>query len=696
VATLAAMTTTALPAAVAARDDDGPRRRWRVWRSPAGQPRWARPALLALAALAAVVYGWNIGHAGYAPLYSQAVKSMSVSWKAFCYGALDPGATITIDKLAGSFLPQALSARIFGYHQWSLALPQVIEGVIATLVMYRVVRRWSGEVAGLLAAGLLALTPVVTSMFGHGMEDGALTMCLVLAADAYQRAVNHARLRSLLLAGGWVGIGFQCKMLQAWMIVPALAIGYLVLAPTSWKRRLVHLLAAGAVLLGVSVSWIMLYTVTPAADRPYVDATSNNSAWSMVFAYNGLSRFGITGLPGTIQPRGGSGGTREVVVQGQRGPSKLHVEGAPPKGSGAQLPPKGEKRLTGSGMSGPAGGGYTKLLETRATTQIGWLYPVALAGLALGLWWPRRSPRTDRLRGGYLMWGIWLATVAALFSDMGLPHTAYLATLAIPIAALAGAGTVLLVRAYRDGGPRAWALPAVVAAGTAWAVYLAWPYPDFLPWLIPLVAIAGGTATTALVLHNLARRHYDTPVRSRWVLVAVVLGVVAVVAAPVAWGVSVLDREYGGSAFDATAGPNGSDQVPGDTGNTLSARQRQLLAYVRAHGHGARYAFAVNRWEDASWYIGGAGARVLPMGGFAGSVPQPTLARVRQLVAAGQLRFFLLRDADHIGVPGGSGGTQVGAITKWVASTCHAVPAGSYGGAQRGSDGTALTLYDCG
>jgi 4-amino-4-deoxy-L-arabinose transferase-like glycosyltransferase len=537
----------------------------------------------------------------------------------------------------------------------------------------------------------LALTPVVTSMFGHAMEDGALTMCLVLAVDAYQRAVNHARLRSLLLAGVWVGVGFQCKMLQAWMIVPALAVGYLVLAPASWKRRLLHLLAAGAVLVAVSFSWIMLYTVTPAADRPYVDATTNNSAWSMVFAYNGLSRFGITGLPGTIRSHGGAG-PKEIVEQG---PTRLHIQGAPPKG--ASVPPKGERRLLGSGMIGPAGGGYTKLLETRAATQIGWLYPVALAGLVLGLWWLRRSPRVDRLRGGYLMWGIWLATVAALFSDMGLPHTAYLATLAIPVAALAGAGTVLLVRAYRDGGPRAWALPAVVAAGTAWTVYLAWPYPDFLPWLVPLVAIAGGTAVTGMVLHNLSRRHYDTSVQPRLVVAAVVVGVGSLLVAPTAWGASVLDRAYGGSAFDATAGPNGSDQVPGDTGNALSARQRRLLAYVRAHGHGARYAFAVNRWEDASWYIGGAGARVLPMGGFSGSVPQPTLAEVRRLVAGGQLRFFLLRTASgDVGGPGGATGTQAGAITTWVTTTCHAVPAGDYGGATHGSDGTALTLYDCG
>ncbi len=121
-----------------------PHRRWEVWRSPDDQPRWARPALLGIAVVAAVLYAWNITQAGYAPFYSVAVKSMSESWKAFFYGAFDPNATITIDKLAGSFLPQALSARIFGFSAWSLALPQVIEGVVSVLVMYRVVRRWAG------------------------------------------------------------------------------------------------------------------------------------------------------------------------------------------------------------------------------------------------------------------------------------------------------------------------------------------------------------------------------------------------------------------------------------------------------------------------------------------------------------------------------------------------------------------------
>ncbi len=280
-----------------------------------GQPGWARPALLGIAALAAALYAWNITQAGLAPFYSVAVKSMSESWKAFFYGALDPNATVTIDKLAGSFLPQALSARIFGFHAWSVALPQVIEGVIAVLAMYRVVRRWAGAVPGLLAAAIFTLTPIAASMFGHSMEDGALTMCLVLAADAYQRAVSEGRLRSLLMAGVWVGLGFQAKMLQAWMVLPALAVGYLVAAPAPLRRRLAHLGAAAVVMLAVSLSWIALYTFTPAADRPYVDGSTNNSAIAMVFGYNGVERFGIS-FPGAVTSgpgvtsgtAGGSGG----------------------------------------------------------------------------------------------------------------------------------------------------------------------------------------------------------------------------------------------------------------------------------------------------------------------------------------------------------------------------------------------------
>ncbi|MEX1652626.1 glycosyltransferase family 39 protein [Streptomyces pseudovenezuelae] len=264
-----------------------------MWKYLADQPRWARPALLTVAA-----------------------RSMSESWKAFFYGALDPGATLTIDKLAGFLWPQALSARVFGFHTWSLTLPQVVEGVVTLLVTYRVVRRWSGPVPGLLAAAIMTLTPVLASMFGHSLEDGALTMCLVLAAGACQRAVLGARLLPLLAAG---------------------ALAYL-------------LLAAGAVTAVVSLSSVLLLTLTPAADRPCVDGTTDNSAVTMAFGYNGFNRFsgdlvegsvGTAGAPAPVRPDGSRKGcrTRRRRVHrwrshtGQAARQPLRTPGGPAGGS---------------------------------------------------------------------------------------------------------------------------------------------------------------------------------------------------------------------------------------------------------------------------------------------------------------------------------------------------------------------------
>ena len=524
--------------------------RWQVWRSPPGQPPWARPALLGIAAVAALLFAWNIADAGLAPFYSVAVKSMSVSWKAFFYGALDPKATITIDKLAGSFAPQALSARIFGYHPWSLALPQIIEGVIATLAMYRVVRRWAGPVPGLLAAGIFALTPIAASMFGHSMEDGLLTMCLVLAADAYQRAVMEARLRSLLWSGFWVGVGFQAKMLQAWMVLPALAIGYLVAAPVPVRRRLGQLGVATVVMLAVSLSWIALYTFTPAQDRPYVDGSTNNSAISMVFGYNGLERFGIS-VPGAVTSgpgvSGGAGAGRSAAAASPEGP----VNGAAPGGTGTGTAPGGTAPggsgtgfggapgtgpgagagagnaaapATGTGGAGGGTGGFaapnavragragfgqgwTKLLGSEFGPQVGWLYPLAALALIFGLLWTWRARRTDQVRGGFVMWGVWLLTFGLIFSKMSsIPHTAYVASLAPPLAALSAAGIVMFWRYFRSGDPRGWVLPVAVAAEAAWALFLWRDYGSFLPWLRIVIVVAAVIGIGLMVAVRLTRR----------------------------------------------------------------------------------------------------------------------------------------------------------------------------------------------
>jgi 4-amino-4-deoxy-L-arabinose transferase-like glycosyltransferase len=744
--------------------------RWQVWRSPQGQPPWARPALLGIAAVAALLFAWNIADAGLAPFYSAAVKSMSVSWKAFFYGALDPKATITIDKLAGSFAPQALSARIFGYHPWSLALPQVIEGVIATLAMYRVVRRWAGPVPGLLAAGIFALTPIAASMFGHSMEDGLLTMCLVLAADAYQRAVMEARLRSLLWSGFWVGVGFQAKMLQAWMVLPALAIGYLVAAPAPVRRRLGQLAVATVVMLAVSLSWIALYTFTPAQDRPYVDGSTNNSAISMVFGYNGLERFGIS-VPGSVTSGpgvSGGAGARQSAAGAER-----PVNGTAPGGTGtgtgagagagnAAAPPTGTGGAGGGtgGFAAPnavragAGGfgqGWTKLLGSEFGPQVGWLYPLAVLALIFGLLWTWRARRTDQVRGGFVMWGVWLLTFGLIFSKMSsIPHTAYVASLAPPLAALSAAGIVMFWRYFRSGDARGWVLPVAVAAEAAWALFLWRDYGTFLPWLRIVIVVAAVIGIGLMVAVRLTRR-----ATARLMTIGLTAGVGAMLIAPAAWAGSVLDAKYAGSSFNATAGPasaaggfgggggpaagnasaedafrdfadrfgdrtgtgtrtgragtrtgqggagavgggaGGAGGIQGSATTTLTSSEKAIYDYVSAHRDGASYLFAVSSWETASPYIEATGQEVMPMGGFSGSVPEPTLAHVEQLVKSGQLKFFLL---DGTGTGGGFGGgrsgSTVSSIESWVESTCSTVPASDYSGTST-TTGTGATLYAC-
>src|SRR5579862_9690346 len=261
------------------------------WRSPADQPAWARPALLAIAVLAAVGYGWGMAGASVEPFYGAAARSMSESWHDFIFGAFDPAGTVTVDKLPGALWIQALSLRVFGFHVWALILPQVIEGVLTVLALYRAVRRLAGPVAGLAAAGVLAVTPVTVLLNRGNISDSLLILLLVLAADATSAALLTGSLRPLLMAGLWVGLAFQAKMIQAWLALPALAAAYLLAAPAARLRtRCAHVALAGLVTVVISLSWMTAVSLVTAHDRPYVDGSADDSVYTQVFDYNGVGR----------------------------------------------------------------------------------------------------------------------------------------------------------------------------------------------------------------------------------------------------------------------------------------------------------------------------------------------------------------------------------------------------------------------
>jgi len=274
-----------------------------LWSAP-GQPAWARPLLLVIAAVAAWSYAWRATRPVNIEIYyAAAARSMTMSVSNFFFGAFDPAGTVTTDKLPGALWLQGISAGVFGLHNWALVLPQVIEGTLTVLVLYRAVRQVAGPPAGLVAAGLLAVSPAAVALDRGNISDTLMILLAVLAADSVISAIRTGRWRPLLLAGLWVGLAFQAKMLEAWLVLPALAGCYLLAAPGGWPQRARRCGAMALLAVVISLSWMSLVTIWPAGSRsafPYLMATQTAVLAAPFIWASGREVVPIGGFTGTI------------------------------------------------------------------------------------------------------------------------------------------------------------------------------------------------------------------------------------------------------------------------------------------------------------------------------------------------------------------------------------------------------------
>jgi 4-amino-4-deoxy-L-arabinose transferase-like glycosyltransferase len=652
--------------------------------------------LVVILAVAAALYSWNASRTGYSDYYATAARSMSTSWRAFFFGAFDPNATITLDKLSGFLLPQALSARVFGFHAWSLALPQVVEGVLTVLVIFFIASRWLGPRGGLVAAAATAFMPVTVSTFSHPMEDGMLTLFTTLAVWAWQRGLIGGLRRYYLLAGLFVGVAFQAKMLQAWLVLPVFALVLLWPRMSSVTRPLASRLRDVGTLLGAAVvasfAWISAIALVPAGSRPFIDGTTDNNIFTMVIGYNGVDRFLNNAYPGAL-------------------------------GSGPRsLPSTGSVGL----IAGPWAHTPVKFFLPDYATQVGWLYPLAATGLILGFIVLRRGavskPAASSLRVGLVFSTALLVVVSAVLGLMSLPHTAYLAALVLPLSILSAIGAVLLWRIIVDGllhlEP---VVPIVLGVQTTWTLVLLSNYPSFAGWAVWPVAVVG-YGLCLLSLHT--RRHH--PGR-RTVAIATVLGLVTALIGPTIWSFSTLDSAFAGNANDAYAGPPAAaalSQVAGleteygiglDSNRVVrptASLEQDAYAYAEAHAGAAEYALATDTWRSSSPLILDGATRLLPVGGFTGRVDSPTTARLSSLVDARNLAFVLVSVGDGSGAGVGEGARGLGAetstapsaastrLTGWAQAHCAEVAVSSFAPAfanasGEAGDAPADSLYDC-
>jgi 4-amino-4-deoxy-L-arabinose transferase-like glycosyltransferase len=669
--------------------------------------------LAAILLLALGVRFWNLNELGYANhYYAAAIKSMLQSWHNFFFVAAEPGGSVSIDKPPLGLWIQAASAWVFGINSFGLLLPQILAGLLSCWLVYRLAERAFGGWAGLAGALVLALTPVVVATDRNNTMDSLLILTLLLSAWAFIRAAETAKLRWLLLGALLVGVGFNIKTLAAFFPLPAFYALYFLGAKEPLGRKLGKLALASLLLLGIALSWITIVDLVPAAQRPYVGSSGDNSEWSLAIGYNGVNRLlGMRrqGLAGPTQQQRPNGGGLQPPANGRRDGIRGSQPGMPP-GQG------------GGGFPGTGRPGLLRLFTAPLSKEMSWLLPFGLLGAGLLAFTTRLAWPFDPRHQALVLWGGWLLTGLVFFSVAGFFHEYYLSILGAPLAMLAAAGVGQLTRLHRD---RPWLASAILLAGAgltlAFQTLTAQVYTGGFAWTT-LALLLFGLGGAALVVGELGVLR---ALRGLAVTGAV-LALAALLVIPGAWSFLTaqnassnqsLPAAYTGtSAANATWGArlDGARSTPGSGGSLTGLNTNaQLLAFLQANTAGQRYLMAVPSSMQGADYVLATGRPVLYLGGFNGSDEVLTLEQLQALIANSELRYLYIGGDDRAagpggGGPGGSGGSS--AITSWVRSSCATVSgfetptrnAGAPDGATGGTGGFSgggsfnLTLYDCG
>ncbi|MDQ0680763.1 4-amino-4-deoxy-L-arabinose transferase-like glycosyltransferase [Arthrobacter pascens] len=602
--------------------------------------------LLATTAL----YLWNLGASGWAnPFYSAAAQAGSQDWTAWFFGSSDAANSITVDKPPASLWIMGLSVRLFGLNAWSILVPEALMGVATAWILYLAVRRAAAPAtrnstlahrAGLVAAAVLAVTPVATLMFRFNNPDALLVLLMTAAAYGVIRSIQEDRLRWLLLAGVFIGLGFLAKQLQVLLVVPGFAFAYLLAARPGLGRRLLHLLTAGAAVVVSAGWWPAVVELTPAALRPYIGGSQNNSILELTLGYNGLGRL------------------------------------------------NGDETGSVGGNNGWGTPGLFRMFNSEFGGQIAWLIPSALVLGAALLWIGRQAVRTDGVRASVVVWGCWVLLTALTFSFMaGIIHPYYAVALAPGISGLTGLGAALLWERRSQTVAALFLAAAVTAAGLT-AYGLLGQTPTFMPWLRWVVL---ALSLLASVLVAVASR---TGIKSLWRVTAA-LAVAASLAGPLAYSLSTAATTHSGAIV--SAGPSAA-LVPGGTGRAGFGRLQQnapppnhrqntqgsgwqgaggmggllgastpsagLVTALKAGAARYTWAAAAVGSNSAAGYQLATELPVMAVGGFNGTDPSPTLEQFRQLVAEGKIHYFI---AGQI-MSGDSGSEAATEIAAWVKS----------------------------
>lgn len=693
--------------------------RKRTARTRSGNERFREKLpLLALCGIALLSFCLNfygIGRLGYGnAYYAAAIRSMTQSWHNFFYISFDPAGLVSVDKPPVGLWAQALFVMVFGYHGWAMLLPQALAGAASSVMMYVLTAKRFGRPAGLTASLVFALTPAVVVSSRNNTIDMQLILVLLVAAWFLFRAVDTGRLRDLFFCAAMIGLGFNIKMLQAYMILPSVGVFYLLCSKQKMGKRLLACLASLAILGGVSFAWTAAVDLTPASERPYVGSSTNNTEWQLIFGHNGMER--VSGGMGGMARGGGRGfsfgnrngtdGSRNrggqngwnnnmpgTAGQGNRAGARSPANGTPPANGNNGSPFGGQ--MPGNGGDGFGGGrgtavgndigtaGPFRLWQQSMYGQASWLLIPALFCILACLHRPKGKKLTPK-QGVLFFWIVWLAAVGGFFSFAAFYHRYYLCMLAPGIAGVAGIGFPEMLREFRERrGWRQWLMPLCTLFGAGFSAWYVWTYYEALrATLFPVIAVAGAAALALMAAHLLR------PKRALAFAAAGLMGV-SLLAGSFYWSLTAtlyvcenVTMPYAGPELAETAKTPGMTANQGAFTGNDSATQK-LEDYLVKHYKTGSYLVVGQRANDVAQFIVDTGLPAVASGGFLGTDNALTLARFKQLVQEGKITYVMVSSG------GGMGGSSE--LVSYVEENAVKVDASEYGGGTNGQ--TSMTLY---
>lgn len=612
------------------------------------------------------------------PYYTAAIKSMLMSWHNFFFVSFDPGGFISIDKPPVSLWIQATFAAMFGVSSFSVLLPEALAGVGSVVLLYFLVRRTFGTTAGFVAALVLALMPISVAVNRNNTPDTILVFSLLLATWALYSALETGRLRWLLVCAVLVGVGFNTKMLEAYIVVPAFGLTYFLAVSFPWRKRLLHLALALLVMLVISFSWAVAVDLTPASQRPYVGSSNSNSVVDLALGYNGILRiFGIQSIGREMS----TAGTQEQSSQGGE------------MSGGGEMPGASDE----AGATGPF-----RLINSSLGSQVGWLVVLGVVGLGVAIARTGMRPPLDRKQRAYVLWGTWFLVAGIVFSFSSTIHGYYVMLLGPSVGALVGIGLQALWNEYQHADWRGWLLPATLLLTALIQFSILGAYSTFSSLLSPLVI---GLCLLSCIVLVLARLKIWPVSRSSTGRSAVALALCSLLIAPTAWAaLTVLGGENplipsagpgimrGGTMMRAGGSmPGGSPSRGAMPGGSMQGGGAGLdvatKTYLLEHQGSTRFLVAASNALSLSSLILETGKPVMAYGGFSGTDPVLTTEHLVSLIDTNQIRYFLVAHisssmSGSMPMMGGGGD----AVTSWVQNHCSVV---SIPGADQGNQGAA-------